>query len=227
MRYKSYMTIVLIILWSTVNMSAKLLPKVNEYVTTRIQEFHLIGDDRKLELEEISKYVKENIDKKNKSKLTFICTHNSRRSHMAQIWAQVAADYYDIDMIECYSGGTEATAFNKRSVAALNRAGLDIQTIKEGNNPVYETKYAIDKNTILGFSKVYSDKANPNSDFAAIMVCSDADEACPFVSGASERIAIPYEDPKKFDDTGNEANAYDERSKQIAREMLYVFSKIK
>ena len=37
----------------------------------------------------------------------------------------------------------------------------------------------------------------------------------------------PYDDPKAFDDTPAEAEKYDERSQQIAREMLYIFSKAK
>ena len=38
--------------------------------------------------------------------LNFICTHNSRRSHLGQIWAAIAGAYYNVD-VATFSGGTE------------------------------------------------------------------------------------------------------------------------
>jgi arsenate reductase len=55
------------------------------------------------------------------------------------------------------------------------------------------------------------------------MTCSQADG--PFCS--QKRIPITYEDPKAFDNTPQQAEKYQERSLQIATEMLYVFSQIK
>jgi hypothetical protein len=74
---------------------------------------------------------------------------------------------------------------------------------------------------------VYADAANPQREFCAIMTCSQADEACPNVAGAANRIAIPYEDPKAADGTPEEAAVYDERCAQIARETLYAFSLVR
>lgn len=218
--------IIILTIGSLVEMKSELFPRIKDYANSAVSEFDKIDANRKLELEELTKYIQNQLNDNRKAKLTFICTHNSRRSHIAQLWALAAAEYYDIKNIESYSGGTEVTAFNSRSVAALKRVGFEIETVKKGDNPVYATKYAGNKPEIIGFSKKYADAANPNADFAAIMVCSDADEACPFVVGASDRIAIPYTDPKKFDNTDKEVFAYDERTRQIAREILYVFSKI-
>lgn len=156
--------------------------------------------------------------------LNFICTHNSRRSQFAQIWAIIAANYYGIN-ISCYSGGTEVTAFNQRAVESLKRSGLIIT--RDGNdNPVYSIKYSEDKDAIKAYSKLYDASVNPDSDFAAVMTCSDADADCPFIPGAKQRIPIHYNDPKEFDDRPEEEIMYDKRSRQIASEMFYVFSKI-
>lgn len=227
MSLKMFFLIIILTIGGLVEMKSELLPKIENYAKDAVKEFSQIDVKRKSQLDELTAYIKKQVNNNKKAKLTFICTHNSRRSHIAQLWALAAAEYYGINNIESYSGGTEATAFNSRSVAALKRAGFEIETVKNGDNPVYSTKYASNKSTVTGFSKKYSDKANPESDFAAIMVCSDADEACPYVIGAAERIAIPYEDPKKFDNTDKEKWAYDERTRQIAIEIFYVFSKVK
>ena len=58
------------------------------------------------------------------------------------------------------------------------------------------------------------------------MTCSDADEACPIVSGADYRTAIEYDDPKLFDGTDQQEKAYWDRSLQIGREMFYVIKKV-
>ena len=71
------------------------------------------------------------------------------------------------------------------------------------------------------FSKKYDHSQNPQNAFAAIMVCSNADEACPFIPGADARFSLPFQDPKQHDNTPQEGRQYDERCRQIAREMLY------
>ena len=77
---------------------------------------------------------------------------------------------------------------------------------------------------IAMFSKTFNNPTNPSSDFAAVMVCSDAEQACPFVPGAEKRISMPYEDPGDFDGTCLESVKYDERCMQIANELNYLFS---
>jgi hypothetical protein len=143
---------------------------------------------------------------------------------MAQLWAQAAAHYFGISGVDTYSGGTEATAFNPRAVAALRRAGFEITQASEGENPVYDVRFTDEMEPLRCYSKVHNEPPNPDRGFAAVMTCSDADAACPIVFGAVQRIAITYDDPKTADGTPDEATIYDERCRQIAREMLYVFS---
>jgi len=204
-----------------------LLPAVARYLEARASEIDLIPPDRKKALTKLALYVKSRRAAGQPARLTFICTHNSRRSHMAALWSRAAATRFGLDGVETYSGGTEATAFNPRAVAALERAGLDIERKTGGDNPRYAVRYARDVEPAVTYSKVYDAEGNPDSDFVAVMTCSQADENCPVVDGASLRIAIPYEDPKAFDGTDREAKTDDERSEQIAREMLFLFANAK
>ncbi len=175
-------------------------------------------------LQDIINHINKKRDVGEMVKLNFICTHNSRRSQMAQVWAQTAAAYYNIP-VKCYSGGVESTEFNTNAVDTLLRVGFKIS--KEGEeNPAYEVRFSDDSEPVYCCSKVYDDASNPQSSFAAIVTCSDADENCPYIPGAEKRISLRYEDPKEFDNTALMREKYAERSRQIGREMFYVFSKI-
>ena len=184
-----------------------------------------IPEDREALLKEIAEYVKQQNQEGKTAKLIFICTHNSRRSHFGQIWAQLAADINGFD-VTSYSGGTEATAFNPRAVEAMRRAGFEVKKEDEGENPRYSVKFINGREPMTVWSKVYDDPANPQKDFAAVMTCSEADEACPVVLGAAARFATTYVDPKESDGTDREADTYDERCLQIGSEMLWMFSTI-
>lgn len=200
---------------------------LENYVAERINEFDQISKERKELLIEFADYIKSNIEKTDSVRLTFICTHNSRRSHMSQIWAQVAADHFGFDNVYCYSGGTEATAFNSRAVKAVSKTGIDVTKTDDSKNPLYEVKYKKNKEPLKCFSKVYNDEFNPSNNFVAVMSCSHADKNCPYVSGASARFPISFNDPKEFDGTELEEAKYDERCRDIAREMFFVFANVK
>jgi protein-tyrosine-phosphatase len=146
---------------------------------------------------------------------------------MAQLWAAVAAHYYGVKGVKTYSGGTETTAFNQRSVACLQRQGFEITPLNEDKNTVYAVVFSPKVPAVKSFSKVYNDPSNPQNGFIAVMTCSHADEACPVVSGASKRVAIPYLDPKTSDGTALESQTYCDRSAQIATEAFYVFKRVK
>lgn len=188
------------------------------------EAFEGISDERKEALGELAEYIRKKIDNNKEVQLTFICTHNSRRSHISQLWAQAAAHYYNIEKVKCYSGGTEVTAFNPRSVKAMERAGFVITTSDVNDNPTYHVSFSPEAKALQAWSKKYDDMLNPAKEFAAIMTCGDADEKCPFVAGADFRIPLPYLDPKIADDTPEESNTYDERVAQIAIEIFYLFS---
>lgn len=205
----------------------KSTPMLKTYIEQAIKDFDKIPEGRKAQLKKISTFLQAKLKEENKASLIFICTHNSRRSHMGQLWAYAAANYYGIKGISSFSGGTEATAFHPNAIKALTTAGFSITKKEEGSNPKYEVKYAVEKSSVTLFSKKYMDASNPTTNFAAIMTCAQADEACPIVQGANTKIAIPYDDPKKADGKPNQDEVYDERCKQIATEILYAFSLVK
>ncbi len=183
-----------------------------------------IPHERKASLRNISEYISVKMQSQDSVNLIFICTHNSRRSIMAQLWAQLIAAYYKISNVNCFSGGTQVTSFNDNAVAVLINAGFNITLQKQGENPVYNVMYATDMDPIIVFSKQFTGDPNPKEKFIAILTCSDADNACPFVPSADVRISIPYEDPKEADGTDNQDEKYNDVSRQICREIMFVFS---
>jgi len=183
-----------------------------------------ISSDRKTNLQQIIDYINDKMFKTEPVKLNFICTHNSRRSQFAQVWAHIAAYQNNIE-VETFSGGVEVTAFNENAVKTLENEGFSIS--KKGKvNPHYHLSFSSKVDSISAYSKIFDDKTNPATGFAAIMTCSDADENCPFIPGAIARIPLLYDDPKEFDNTSLMAEKYKERSRQIATEMFYIFSNI-
>jgi len=186
-----------------------------------------ISEARKTVLQSLIYYIQEKVTANKEIRLNFICTHNSRRSHLSQVWAQAMAAKYGVNNVSCYSGGTEATALFSAAKNTLIATGFRIQKLSDTENPVYAIKYSENSVPIIGFSKTFDDAFNPTSEFAAILTCSQADEGCPFIAGAEKRILITYVDPKTFDNTPQQEEKYAERSLQIATEMSYVFSRIK
>lgn len=199
---------------------------LDQYIASIKETMDQIPDDRKKMLEPIATFVQKKINEGELANLILICTHNSRRSHLSQVWAQVAARHFGIFNVFAYSGGTEETALFPSAARALEKTGLQIIQLSEDKNPVYSIKYAENEPAIIAFSKRYDDYFNPQTDFAAVMTCNHADQNCPFIPNAV-RVSLPYEDPKAFDGTPQEAEKYEERSRQIAQEMFYIFSKIK
>jgi arsenate reductase len=187
---------------------------------------HTISSERKAVLQPLTDFIRAEVSKNQEIRINFICTHNSRRSHLSQVWAQTMANYFNIRNVFCYSGGTEATALFPMVAETLQNSGFQINTISKNDNPVYSIKYADNEHPIIGFSKKLNDDFNPKSGFSAVLTCDSANEACPIVFGAEKRIPITFEDPKVFDDTPQQAEKYNERSLQIATEMFYVFSQI-
>ena len=201
-----------------------LFPAIENVINTL--NFESISAERRTILQPLVDFIQGKANSQQEIRLNLICTHNSRRSHLSQVWAQTAAAHYGIKNVFCYSGGTEATAMFPMAAKTLTKQGFQIKTIAEGNNPVYAIKYSENAHPIIGFSKTFDDDFNPQSEFAAILTCSSADQGCPFIAGAEVRIPITFEDPKAFDNTVLQDEKYTERSNQIAMECLYVFSKL-
>ncbi|WP_310377727.1 protein-tyrosine-phosphatase [Flavobacterium sp.] len=202
-----------------------LFPEIEKLIHSL--NFENISTERKIILQPLVDFIQNKTANHQEIRLNLICTHNSRRSHLAQVWAQTASAYFNIKNVYCYSGGTEATALFPVVAKTLENQGYKITMISEGENPIYSIKYAKNEHPIIGFSKTYDDDFNPQNSFVALLTCSQADGDCPYIAGAEKRIPITYDDPKAFDKTSFQTQKYEERSLQIATEMFYVFSQIK
>ncbi|WP_418604627.1 protein-tyrosine-phosphatase [Hwangdonia sp.] len=185
-----------------------------------------ISNERKAILQPLADFIQAKVSNHQEIRINFICTHNSRRSHLSQVWAQTLAYYFNIKNVFCYSGGTETTVLFPMVAKTLRNSGFQIKTISKNENPIYAIKYADNAHPIIGFSKKMDDDFNPKSAFVAVMTCDSANEACPLVPGAEQRVPITFEDPKAFDNTPQQVEKYHERSLQIATELFYVFSQI-
>lgn len=185
-----------------------------------------ISEERKAVLAPMISYISNQLVENNEIRLNFICTHNSRRSQISQVWAQALAWYYNLPII-AYSGGVEVTAFNPRAIDALSRIGFTIINRQESTNPTYLIFSNQGGLPIIGFSKQFNNPANSCASFAAIITCDHADTNCPYIPNASERIPVKYKDPKWSDDTDQELSAYDETVFEIGQELNYVMNTIK
>lgn len=209
--------------------SKQLHPTLASTVAELLKDTSKVDAARLNELNDLVAWVHEELAVHGHADLTFICTHNSRRSHMAQVWAQVGADIAGLEGVQTYSGGTEATACNPRTVAALKRAGFEVavaDTLHGSTNPTYEVGAGPGLKPMRCFSKTYSHEVNPTEGYGAVMTCSSADRGCPVVYGSATRFSTPYVDPKVSDGTALEDSTYDARLREIGVEMLYVMSQV-
>ena len=130
-----------------------------------------ISDERKSFLQPLINYLENRRESKGAINLNLICTHNSRRSHLSQVWAQTMAHAYNIEDVYCYSGGTAATAVFPKVFETLKNQGFEIQAISDGKNPVYAIKFDDSLPAVIGFSKTYDDAFNAKSDFYIYTYC--------------------------------------------------------
>lgn len=206
---------------------SSLFDQIKVFLNKRGSESSLITEERKETLLQFADEIRKLKLDQNYFEMIFVCTHNSRRSQIAQMFAFVCAEYLGLTGIGSYSGGTEVTSFHPNSVQALIQIGFKIEKEEEtDNNPRYRVSYKESNLPVSAYSKLYSDSSNPRGKFIAVMVCSSADEACPFVPGAGARISLPYSDPKEFDGTPQVIEKYLETCETIARELLFVMDHV-
>lgn len=188
----------------------------------------LISEDRKKILQNLAKEIQ--LIQQEKVNLVFVCTHNSRRSHLAQIWWQIAVEEFNLSHLQTFSAGTEATRIHQNTLKALINQGFSVEekylneSLSE-ENPKVDLNYLATKR-LTCFSKTINDKSLPEK-FIAVMTCDHADENCPFIPNALKRFSLTYEDPKSSDGTPEMQATYLERSRQIGREALYALSLLK
>ena len=127
-----------------------------------------------------------------KTRVLFICTHNSARSQMAEgLLRSLAGDRYDV-----YSAGTEATRVRPEAIAVMHELGIDISRQE---------------------SKTFHRYFDQAWDYV-ITVCDDANESCPVFPGTADRSHWSFPDPSKVTGTDLERlAAFRDVRDQIAR----------
>ena len=208
---------------------AKLLPALRSHADYLATTFDMISPAHREAGEKLAEWIAAHYEPGKPLHVTIVCTGNSRRSALGAAMGNVAAAYYGLPELRFHSGGTAPTAFNSRTITALQATGFDIDaTGREAprgepktENPVYHVAWGQGLES-LEFSKLYHDSANPQEGFAALMVCSEADEECPVVKGAAMRISMPFLDPKIYDGSSYETAKYAERRDDIGRVLLAV-----
>ncbi|MFN0067873.1 MAG: low molecular weight phosphatase family protein [Limisphaerales bacterium] len=210
--------------------AAGLLPELRAYVEGLTGGMDQVPPERRAVLDAVAGDMVARLRDGHSADLTFICTHNSRRSHLSEVWAVTAAYHHGLRRVRAFSGGTQVTACNCRTVTAMRRAGFEIADATgaaEDDNPVYLVRFAGDRPPVRAYSKLYNADANPREGFIALMTCSSADRSCPVVAGAVARHAMHYADPRLCDDLPTETQAYDERCREIARELFYLMGTVR
>ena len=134
-----------------------------------------------------------------RARVLFLCTHNSARSQMAEgLLRNLAGDRFEV-----MSAGTEATHVRPLAIRAMEEVGVDIS--------------AQESETLARYLREPFDHV--------ITVCDEANEACPFFPGASERLHWSFPDPSKAEGTDEERlqvfrRVRDEIEDRIGRELI-------
>jgi arsenate reductase (thioredoxin) len=120
-------------------------------------------------------------DNKMKTKVLFICVHNSARSQMAEAFLnQLAGDEFETE-----SAGLEPGKINPLVVEVMQEIGIDIS--RNQTNAVWD---------YFKQGRIYH---------YVITVCDAAtEELCPIFPGITKRLSWPFSDPASFSGTQEE-----------------------
>ncbi len=206
---------------------ARLLPEVVHYAEELTTNWSSVADHRLNVLASIADFLVEQLKAVRTSQLVFACVHNARRSIFGQVWSQVAACLHDVRQFSSYSAGAEATSVHPETVAALQRAGLQITKTVEAANPIYNAVFSRHAPALLLYSKAAKTASLPKGRFGVVLVCEPDAAQCPFIPQAFKQFHLPYDDPGQADNTDLCATTYDRICRQVAAEMMWLFHSVK
>ena len=198
------------------------------YCESLEDEFNNVPDSTQEQLKVAGTYIINRLNNGQIASISFVCEHNSRKSHLGQIWTTLATQYYQLDHVKCYSGGTTPTYVNQRIINALGNTGIQISEKGiAGHGPKYLLDYGKSSRGFEIFSKRFDHPMNPDTNYLAISLCLNPDECCPISYGADKQLSIPYEDLQPFGNTPLESAKYDEQCRMVARDMFYMMDFVK
>ena len=116
-----------------------------------------------------------------KTKVLFVCVHNSARSQMAEAFLNHLAG----DRFEAQSAGLEPGSLNPYAVRAMAEAGIDIS-----GNETSDVFDFVKKGAMFGY---------------VVTVCDETKaERCPVFSGVTTRLHWSFPDPSALEGTDEE-----------------------
>ena len=183
---------------------------------TALHQIDSIKSGRLDVLDKIASKITSRLKLDLKANVVFVCTHNSRRSQIAEVSLRSFLKVLQIPEISVFSCGTEKTGIPDQIVRLLEGLGFEVLKTGEFINVGSEITLS---------SKTFDDPGLPPN-LLAIMVCDHASESCPFVPSFSERISLEFQDPKSADGSPQETVSYENAWKKISREMAYLALKL-
>jgi arsenate reductase len=138
----------------------------------------------------------------NKTRVLFVCVHNSARSQMAEAFLTALAG----DRFEAVSAGLEPGPLNPLAIEVMKEAGIDIS--KNAAKSVFDI---FRSGALFGF---------------VIAVC-DAETAqrCPIFPGITRTLVWSFPDPAAFQGTGEERLAQARVLRDAIRAKVQAFVK--
>lgn len=209
----------------------RLLPRIQQYLEEQSKKSGKVAEVHRAAVTELSRWIARR--EKKQSDIIMVCTGNSRRSILGATMGNIVAAYRNKSQLRFYSAGTAPSALNSRTIATLKEIGLVIEATgsqakagaKKDPNPHYRIEWGkAEGSSMVEYSKALDDVVLPGRDFAAVMVCDEADAKCPVVQGADLRVSMTFLDPKAFDGTKDESAEYAKTRDLLAQTMLQIIS---
>tara|TARA_Y100001949_G_C15986510_1_gene330879 strand:+ start:2001 stop:2567 length:567 start_codon:yes stop_codon:yes gene_type:complete len=185
-------------------------PVFNKFFS-RIDSFNP-NQKRKKRLDNIASVINENLNKTRS--IVFLCTHNSRRSQICEVWGKVFAEIYR-KKININSAGAFKTVVHSQVYESIVKCGLVVDNKKE---------IFFDKKKFKLNSKTIDSLTMKN--FIAVMTCSNAEKSCPNDPRSIRNIKMFFNDPRIYDETDKMSREYLNTTIYIAEELNYIFKNI-
>ena len=113
------------------------------------------------------------------------------------------------------SAGAVRTKVHKQIYKSFERVGVKVDENSSIN---------IETMTISPFSKTLTEVKE--KEFMSIMTCAESEKSCPVDPRSLINLQLFYDDPKRYDNTPEEAEEYDKTSFMIASQINFILKNI-
>lgn len=198
-------------------------PGLQRIVAELTREFDQISSLRRAELIRAAQLFQETKVAGRTLNLLFLSKDDGVLGPLAQVWSWLALNYYCISDFSCQCAGLSAAGLHPETIKTMERAHFSATCLTLGSNPVYRVGVGEKAPTIACYSKRLDDPRL--RDQFAVVISLEADvEPLPIPSSPNaSRLLLPFEDPRQGGGEQVVEKAFDEVSKQIARELFFLF----